>query len=41
MVCYYGSHYAAYARTDVAPEGSYLPSTCVARCCLVTTAQTR
>ena len=31
MVCYYGSHYAAYARTDEGSGSSLLPSTCV--CC--------
>jgi hypothetical protein len=29
MVCYYGSHYAAYARTDDPDARSYLPSKCV------------
>ena len=30
MVCYYGSHYAAYARTDEPVSQSYLPTKCVA-----------
>ena len=30
MVCYYGSHYAAYARTDEADTQSFLPTKCVA-----------
>ena len=38
MVCYYGSHYAAYARTDEADTLSFLPTKCVAlrrRCALL------
>ena len=30
MVCYYGSHYAAYVRTDGPDTQSYLPTKCVA-----------
>jgi len=29
MVCYYGSHYAAYARVDTPDANSFLPPTCV------------
>jgi hypothetical protein len=33
IVCYYGSHYASFARTDEAAAFSYAAPTCVLACC--------